>query len=292
MISSPISLGRRRASGFTLIELLVVIAIIAILAAILFPVFAQAREKARGIACLSNEKQMGTALMMYAQDYDEGLPTWNDMWHENNIHDLSRPETPQDFWDAKLFPYVKSGNTDTPNYSDVDYGGVWNCPSAAGDKSVAGNMPKGARSYGIGIGYSTDYIDGSPNNGFFRYLALPDIEKPAQCVFVGESGPSGQLSHPYYGQGYYEHIGQAPPGGRPNDRQRPYRHSGGSNYVFCDGHAKWYKAETLYPEPTVAGGYPDLGKSRCCLATYFCAKAQERKDQAARAAAAGFPCNP
>jgi prepilin-type N-terminal cleavage/methylation domain-containing protein len=64
----------RARSGFTLIELLVVIAIIAILAAILFPVFAQAREKARGTACLSNMKQIGTAFMMYAQDYDETMP--------------------------------------------------------------------------------------------------------------------------------------------------------------------------------------------------------------------------
>ncbi len=64
----------RPRKGFTLIELLVVIAIIAILAAILFPVFAQAREKARQTQCLSNEKQIGTSLMMYAQDYDEVLP--------------------------------------------------------------------------------------------------------------------------------------------------------------------------------------------------------------------------
>src|ERR1051326_9363691 len=69
-------LGRRpRREGFTLIELLVVIAIIAILAAILFPVFAQAREKARSTACTSNLKQIGTALMMYGQDYDEQMPT-------------------------------------------------------------------------------------------------------------------------------------------------------------------------------------------------------------------------
>jgi prepilin-type N-terminal cleavage/methylation domain-containing protein len=66
--------ARRRLAAFTLIELLVVIAIIAILAAILFPVFAQARAKARQAACLSNTKQIGNALMMYAQDYDETLP--------------------------------------------------------------------------------------------------------------------------------------------------------------------------------------------------------------------------
>ncbi|NUQ71226.1 MAG: prepilin-type N-terminal cleavage/methylation domain-containing protein, partial [Chthonomonadales bacterium] len=65
-----------RKNGFTLIELLVVIAIIAILAAILFPVFAQAREKARTISCLSNAKQMGTAIMMYAQDFEEAIVPW------------------------------------------------------------------------------------------------------------------------------------------------------------------------------------------------------------------------
>ena len=68
---------RSQTSAFTLIELLVVIAIIAILAAILFPVFAQAREKARSISCLNNLKQIGTAMQLYAQDYDEGMPTWN-----------------------------------------------------------------------------------------------------------------------------------------------------------------------------------------------------------------------
>src|SRR5437762_6356050 len=67
-------MNRRARSGFTLIELLVVIAIIAILAAILFPVFAQAREKARAISCLSNCKQAGLAWSMYAQDYDETTP--------------------------------------------------------------------------------------------------------------------------------------------------------------------------------------------------------------------------
>src|SRR5579862_3134643 len=73
MRSTSQSFGTRR--GFTLIELLVVIAIIAILAAILFPVFAQAREKARAISCISNLKQIGLSLIMYTQDYDEAFPS-------------------------------------------------------------------------------------------------------------------------------------------------------------------------------------------------------------------------
>src|SRR3569833_2677151 len=82
--------------GFTLIELLVVIAIIAILAAILFPVFAQAREKARAIACLSNTKQLALAEMQYNQDYDEKYTDGSNPYGEGNG------------WAAQLYPYVKS----------------------------------------------------------------------------------------------------------------------------------------------------------------------------------------
>ena len=82
-------------TGFTLIELLVVIAIIAILAAILFPVFAQAREKARATACLSNEKQIGAAYMMYATDYDGFLPLTLD--------------SPGSSWTDQCQPYIKIG---------------------------------------------------------------------------------------------------------------------------------------------------------------------------------------
>src|SRR5262245_17249917 len=83
--------------GFTLIELLVVIAIIAILAAILFPVFAQAREKARTITCLNQAKQMGTALAMYVQDYDETLPR------------VFTAGPPSRDWTTDLLPYIKTG---------------------------------------------------------------------------------------------------------------------------------------------------------------------------------------
>src|SRR5438034_10314774 len=89
------STDQRRRFGFTLIELLVVIAIIAILAAILFPVFAQARDKARASACLSNTKQMGVAIQMYAQDYDETLPEyWDDPAGESH-NKGARNDNPQ-----------------------------------------------------------------------------------------------------------------------------------------------------------------------------------------------------
>src|SRR5438132_6444016 len=103
---------RIRVRAFTLIELLVVIAIIAVLAAILFPVFAQAREKARSAGCLSNVKQLGTAVQMYVQDYDERLPNacaWGKAW----LHGDSAKECPPlvtagvpAYVQAMLAPYV------------------------------------------------------------------------------------------------------------------------------------------------------------------------------------------
>src|SRR5262245_15384469 len=102
-------LNARRQKGFTLIELLVVIAIIAILAAILFPVFAQAREKARQTGCLNNLKQIGTALMMYVQDYDEVLPSPD--------HATDGPSSlGNSKWMDRIYPYVKNEP-------------LYNCPS-------------------------------------------------------------------------------------------------------------------------------------------------------------------
>jgi prepilin-type N-terminal cleavage/methylation domain-containing protein/prepilin-type processing-associated H-X9-DG protein len=113
--------ARRSRAAFTLIELLVVIAIIAILAAILFPVFAQAREKARQSACLSNLKQIGMALQMYTQDYDETIPsskTYGAWWTK-----VVPKSWPPPFAKDQHLPYVKNE-------------AVWFCPSVALDKPM------------------------------------------------------------------------------------------------------------------------------------------------------------
>src|SRR5436309_547217 len=95
----------QRKGGFTLIELLVVIAIIAILAAILFPVFAQARESARKTTCLSNLKQMGLGMTMYVSDYDEQAVPWNLRLNNKNLYDANGVSL---CWDRLIQPYVKN----------------------------------------------------------------------------------------------------------------------------------------------------------------------------------------
>ncbi len=157
-----------RKNAFTLIELLVVIAIIAILAAILFPVFAQAREKARAISCLSNTKNLGTAVMMYAQDYDEVLPA--------RQHPLAPPPRPgvgyPQIYDI-LNPYIKNGD-------GWSRGGIWSCPSAA-NKSQSNNLGFNA----------TLFPDGDASWNSFKggpYISLAAIERPADVAGIVDKG--------------------------------------------------------------------------------------------------------
>jgi prepilin-type N-terminal cleavage/methylation domain-containing protein/prepilin-type processing-associated H-X9-DG protein len=133
--------------AFTLIELLVVIAIIAILAAILFPVFAQAREKARQTSCLSNQKQMGLGVMMYTQDYDETLPS---AYYYNNDNDSSGGYT---HWSGVVQPYVKNL-------------GIFVCPS---DKN-RGLAP--TNFIGNNLGY------GAPSGQIAQFPAIQDNQAP------------------------------------------------------------------------------------------------------------------
>ena len=295
IVSSPTGFTPRNCSAFTLIELLVVIAIIAILAAILFPVFAQAREKARSISCLSNEKQMGTAMLMYAQDYDESLPCWNMSFFRG---DPPVPEeTSADLWDALLLPYVKNGHPDIVAPDKHDYSGVWHCPSAT----------DGAKYRSYGVPYSFAFIFPSYDNR--PGVKLAEIEAPARYVVVGETGPDltttfpdgpnsndgngGLLDPPYLFVGYAIQYNLPTPYAR--DRERPYRHNGGANYGFSDGHAKYVKAETIYPHPP-APTPPDAasdsvrGQGRCAFADYFVPTAGERQTYKDRAIALGYAC--
>ena len=147
--------------GFTLIELLVVIAIIAILAAILFPVFAQAREKARQTACLSNMKQLTLGMIMYAQDYDETFPTWkwDQCWRDGNLPTCVN--NGGGLWHNAIFPYVKSA-------------GVFSCPSDA-------------RQAGVKTNYS-GWFDMATVQGFPKELWDPITQKGA-AISYGASEP-------------------------------------------------------------------------------------------------------
>lgn len=226
----------RRRSGFTLIELLVVIAIIAILAAILFPVFAAAREMARGATCKSNLKQIGAALMMYTQDYDETtvpLDTCGaQLLETGRLSSVTCTPTSSQYrhgWYNVIHPYVK-------NF------GVFNCPSgiALGVIRYDGEL---AQSFSYGYNYAGASggrsfgcagncgVDLSPLIGFNLWTgqSLSAVEDAAGTMWVLD------------GRYYYAFTGPA----APSDAYVPTnRHSGTINAVYMDGHVKgspWQK---------------------------------------------------
>ena len=192
--------------GFTLIELLVVIAIIAILAAILFPVFARAREKARQTSCLSNVKQIGLGVIMYCQDYDEMYPKYS----------LSGVPSTVNSWNEVLDPYIK--NTQ-----------IFRCPS----------LPGASLGYGVNWRHVICYpaIDSSLG----REVGLANITEPASTLILTDShnGTTGEGTGGYSAI-YCPHCYSTPPYSLVNYAISS-RHNEGANVLLCDGHAKWYK---------------------------------------------------
>ncbi|MBI2301204.1 MAG: DUF1559 domain-containing protein [Armatimonadetes bacterium] len=229
-----------RHRGFTLIELLVVIAIIAILAAILFPVFAKAREKARQSSCSSNLKQLGLAILQYMQDYDERFP---------------RSQTP--CWGApyqQRYPYPAQIFAYTKNWQ------LFACPSHRNGNCTNNSIPhyevnawitRGVFPASFQLSYGIDEIMQNGCAGDFTKLAKWNYPADVPIVFenrgLGQNGVSASSGGILGRMGYAETCGtDCNPAARTDDGTR---HNGGSNVCLGDGHVKWYKSSNckLYP---------------------------------------------
>ncbi len=230
--------------GFTLIELLVVIAIIAILAAILFPVFAQAREKARQSACASNVRQIGIAFMAYAQDYDETLPLGN----------YPNPVTTDNIgWQYQIDPYIKANFPDQVGTAAGKSLSIYVCPDFV--STSADSRP--SSSYHTNRAYFGTLETLVALQYRIPAATLAQVKSPAQDIFLVEGAdPPGTGAQCTWTEGADDPATYATYGNRMKECINRYlvgrqRHSAGSNYLLGDGHVKWFKAPS--PGYTVSG---------------------------------------
>jgi prepilin-type N-terminal cleavage/methylation domain-containing protein/prepilin-type processing-associated H-X9-DG protein len=240
-----LSLRRAHSSGFTLIELLVIIAIIAILAAILFPVFAQVREKARQTSCLSNAKQIGLACRMYASDWDE----------VNVPERLLLPGGNYISFRANLQPYTKNKQFMVcPSAADLNTFATFSWEAIGYDhgKGMPGNQHLTA-GYGMNrVHWSAGTAHPSTGDNY----GVPDalVQAPSECILIEDTisgvgkGFDGWYSVYYQTNkpGYIRGVTPNPqfPSKNVND-QGAFRHNGGATYIFVDGHAHWYRPEQI-----------------------------------------------
>jgi prepilin-type N-terminal cleavage/methylation domain-containing protein/prepilin-type processing-associated H-X9-DG protein len=233
--------------GFTLIELLVVIAIIAILAAILFPVFAQARSKARQASCLSNLKQAGLAIMMYTQDYDEVLPPSNYP---------APPSVGNNYnWYGIVEPYVKVGIPISSSQLANAPKNLWACPefsNVSGPGAGACTLPTAAnanQSYAANANIMPSFgINQAQQRGVITALAA--LQAPAQVVLVAPLTGGRVWSTGADASCCTNTDGNS---AAKNYCAARFRHSGGANYALADGHAKWYRGPDRWDAPSHSG---------------------------------------
>lgn len=249
------AVGIRKRTGFTLIELLVVIAIIAILAAILFPVFAKAREKARAISCTSNLKQLGLAEQQYAQDYDEH-------YSGSFKTDGSGQQGQRIHWPTLIYPYVKSV-------------GVYVCPDQAGGQhcvnddlksplgiknnpDIAAGCAAGKEPCGTDYGYNClceggdiGLVGGCDSAG----IALSALSAPADTLMMIDTFQDGNFGQDnlwayrntdvvgtHYGRKWNDPGHSVP----ANNLKLGKRHTDGFNILWFDGHVKFKRSTTAY----------------------------------------------
>lgn len=228
----------RKFRGFTLIELLVVIAIIALLAAILFPVFARARENARRASCQSNMKQLALGFAQYKQDYDERFPKAR---HFNGDGDMTVGQAAQTGWAITLQPYIKSYQ-------------VLQCPSEphAGNSAPANVQPGWFSTPPESNRYFTDYYCNAKICVEFGVepagLSDSKLVAAANTVLLGDGSTSANIFNGARGEPWYRMT--APDNvafGAEGGTKGKDRHLEGANYAFVDGHVKWLKAEKVLP---------------------------------------------
>lgn len=215
-----------RRVAFTLIELLVVIAVIAIIAAILFPVFAQARAKARQTACISNLRQIGMASLQYAQDYDDIT-----VGTELGIN-------PEYYWGEMLRPYVRSRE-------------ILSCPSSPRRPRISAPVPGFPEGISFEWSYSYAINDIKDTNGIsigaaFAHQAA--VTRPADTVLILDGWPAAE--QPATDEERHEirwAWGSRDSMHNPLDDGNP-RHASGFGLLLCDGHARWRKREQQAPD--------------------------------------------
>lgn len=271
-----------RRKGFTLIELLVVIAIIAILAAILFPVFAKAREKARQTGCVSNEKQLALGVIMYAGDWDECAPGVTHPWGGGfTAYDAT---TNNSLWEVNIEPYIKNKS-------------MFKCPSSAGAQTYVGGNGRtyvsgvwipadwAGTSFGYGMnvviqisGHAPIDANDMTNGGIWFHWAqagfAPDtgyggknfaaFKNPSEVMMLGDAngpvelcGDKSNISDACADATSCIALGGSGCGewGLFYADDTNARHNGGNNWAYCDGHVKWQRINRYRCAGTTDGNY-------------------------------------